>query len=475
MNSIQRYLVFTLLSVLAVSIVISTFMAFTTARHEVEEVYDAQLAQVARVLRGVLDAELSTMDYQSINKAITLPGWGSSYSEEQIEAAARENSALVSVLGHWYESKIAFQLWHDSKLLLATEESHHAPFADFTPGFSEYRSTKESWRVFSIQLEKTRSWLFVAQRNDVREEAVSDLAIGNAIPGLLLFPVTGLVALFFIQRGMRPLKEMATAISKRHPNNLRPFKLEELPKELTVINQEINTLLLDLQRAFEREKRFTADAAHELRTPLAVIKVHTQNALQSNSKPQQQRALDNLLAGVDRATHLVGQLLALARVSADENDLTQDISFGKIVRNEIAMLSELAVSKHQELVFEDFGERAMLVGNEIGIRSLVRNLVDNAIRYTPANGGIFALIKLQGDCLVFSIRDSGPGINNLDRETLFRRFARGDTKEVGSGLGLSIVKRVADQHQATIDLQPNENGLGLCFNVIFPRERFYAA
>ena len=233
----------------------------------------------------------------------------------------------------------------------------------------------------------------------------------------------------------------------------------------------LNDLLSRLKKALSNERGFTSDAAHELRTPLAGIKAQAQVALRASSETEKDTALRHMIIGIDNATHLVRQMLMLARLDPDITDrefTPQDLS--RILTEVAADVASIAVEKGVKLEVREVQGKMLIKGRAEALSVLIRNLLDNAVRYTPAGGWVKAGISRSPDGLVLKVSDSGPGIAEQDKDRIFDRFYRGlGTGQTGSGLGLSIVQRVVDLHGAKIEFQTGSGkGTGVMVKVTFP-------
>jgi two-component system sensor histidine kinase QseC len=284
---------------------------------------------------------------------------------------------------------------------------------------------------------------------------------------LLTLPLLAVLVGWGVRRGLRPLDRAAQDVAQRSPTNLEPLTLQGAPVEIAGLIEHLNTLLARVRDALEREQRFTSDAAHELRTPLAGIRTHAQVALRTDDNRQRRRATEEVMVGVDRATHLVEQMLALARLERDaiEGDF-QPVELGSLAAEVIATQEAEAAARHITIRLET-ETRTPVAGNPMALAMIIRNLVDNAIRYTPAGGAVAVRIRERDGALVLTVTDSGPGIPPEQREPLLARFRRGATGgAAGCGLGLSIVKRVVDLHRARLTLATPPGGRGLLAEVV---------
>jgi two-component system sensor histidine kinase QseC len=246
---------------------------------------------------------------------------------------------------------------------------------------------------------------------------------------------------------------------------------KNIPLEIKPLVAELNQLFLRLKLAFDRNKRFAGDAAHELRTPLAALKTQAQVALKANDEEDRINALQKVVQSVDRSSHVVAQLLTLSRLSQEEelNDVGP-LDLHKLATEIIAYLAPVAIEKNIEIEFASPPEAVIIKGNDIALGILIRNVVDNAIRYTPNNGQIQIQIITHPKEVTLRIVDSGSGIPVELRERVFERFYRIlGTQAQGSGLGLAIVSQIAELHHAKISLSTPANGKGLQFEITFPR------
>jgi two-component system sensor histidine kinase QseC len=277
------------------------------------------------------------------------------------------------------------------------------------------------------------------------------LAWAAILPLLAGIPVVLLLLSLLIRYGLAPLSQLAARIAAREPGSVTPLRLSRTPAEIAPVLEALNGLLARVQAALERERRFTADAAHELRTPLAALQVHAQNAARAGSEAERRESLERMLAGLQRTTRLAAQMLALSRASAPRAAFAS-LSLGKLVREAAGQLG-LPVKLQGD--FAVSGDRDQLL-------SLVTNLLDNALRH----GGGKARVELGETTL--AVLDEGPGIPEAERERVFESYYRvPGAAGAGSGLGLAIVREIAAQHGARVEIGAGPGGRGTRVNVIF--------
>lgn len=452
--SLRRMLLATLVAAATLIWGLTAYISYREARHEVAELFDAELAQSARVLLALVRSSLDRGD---------LPEhWQDNQLLKELGGHAP---------GHKYEKKLAFQLWiQPHRLILRSSSAPLYPLATVKEGFSETTLKGSAWHVFTLQDDASRFLLHVGQRDDIRKELTDDITRQLFIQLLLGIPLLALCIWIIVGRTLSPLKRLTEEVKTRKANRLTPLKSPRIPAEVKPLVDEINELLGRLAQAFEAERRFTADASHELRTPLAGLKTQAQVALRARDEAARRHALMRIQQSVERMAHLVDQLLTLARIDP-EIGLSQTTQFDlyRQTASLIHLLEPSARKKNTELILSK-SDGGTIEGNPRLIEVLIRNLIDNAIRYTPENGTVKVGVKKQGSRIQLCVEDNGPGIPEAIRGHVFQRFYRGvETahKNTGSGLGLSIVERIAALHGATIELSPSASG-GLRVTVAFP-------
>lgn len=450
MKSIRKRILVRVLGLLLVSTLIMGWASHHDATHEVEELFDAQLGQSARVLIGLLGASQGQIP------------------TEQLAQALLETNGGHPKLGHRYESKLAFQVRNAEGRVIA--RSFNVPpltAADWQPGFADLQQAQHQWRSYVLESPDSGLAVWVGERSDVRGELVDKIVRGTLVPDLLGIPLLVLLVWFAIGSGLKPLDALARLIRLREPNSLQPIVLSDLPQELEPVQAALNRMLEQLQQLLAREQRFIADAAHELRTPLAVLKIHAENAMQADDPAEREQALRHLGQGVERATRLISQMLILARLADDQQRQRVPVALLQSCRDAVAELLPLALRRDQELeLISDSGlpEQVAMEPGSLGM--LLQNLVGNAIQHTPDGGRILISLQQQADQLLLRVEDSGSGVAPADRERLLERFhTQGNSQ--GAGLGLSIVQRIVERHQGSLLLGDSPLG-GLLVQASFP-------
>ena len=436
--SIRRRLLFGLLSATVLLWLLALVITYFDTRHELDELLDAHLAQSASLLLAQVGHEAEDIE---------------------IEHAPQL---------HRYSRHVAFQVWYRGReLVLHSAGAPNTPLSSQQEGFSNREIEKRRWRVFSAWDSRNRYLVQVAEHREARDHLAGTVVDSMLLPMLIMLPLLGALIWFGITRGLRPLNAISNEVAQRQPESLEPMELHAVPDEVAPLVQDLNRLFERVRESLDKERRFTADAAHELRTPLAAIKTQAQVAQAAAKDVERQQALVSVVEGCDRAARLVEQLLTLARLEPENFQANETCDLRSIVREVIAELVPNAVKKNIELQLTA-EQQASVKGNSALLAILVRNLVDNAVRYSPIDSTVRVRIDSSADAIELGVCDEGPGIPTAEQARIWDRFYRVlGSGETGSGLGLSIVKQVADLHEAGIETTEGDNGKGLCVIVTF--------
>jgi two-component system OmpR family sensor kinase len=309
----------------------------------------------------------------------------------------------------------------------------------------------------------------------VREQQAADLALKTLRPFALLLPVLGFLIWLAVGSALQPLQRLTSLVKARRVDALDPLPDDHLPDEVTPLVSALNDLLVRLDAALNRERAFMADAAHELRTPLTALHLQMGTLARAANETERTEAMDRLSAGVQRAIRLVEQMLSLARQEPRAQPGDVQVPLADIVRDVVAELIPFADAKHIDLGISN-SEAAVVLGNPDALRTLTRNLVDNAVRYTPNSGRVDVSVEYwtasgastPSRGALLKVVDNGPGIPPEERSRVLDRFyRRPGTTPPGSGLGMAIVKAIADAHGATLTLDSGPEGIGLTVGVAF--------
>jgi len=438
-RSIKRRLLIALLATILLSWVATLLLSYRDARHELDELLDAHLAQSASLLIAQVGHEADDID--------------------------DEHTPPV----HRYSRKVAFQIWRKGKqLLLHSAGAPNVTLSTKTEGFSDSEIDGKRWRVFSTWDDKHRFLVQVGERRETRDKLVVTVAKHMLQPLLITLPLLGLLIWFSVARGLRPLQSLSRQVAARRPDNLAPLEVATAPVEVVPLVEGLNQLFERVRVSLDSERRFTADAAHELRTPLAAIKTQAQVARAATAEAERRHALDNVLVGCDRAAHLVEQLLTLARLEPETLKHREHCNLHALAVTAVAELAPAAVDKDIDLQLAE-DDAVRVPGEPALLAILLRNLIDNAIRYSPRHSVVRVMVAKTVNGTELSVIDQGPGVPAEARALVWERFYRVlGTGEAGSGLGLSIAKRIADLHGATVALSEGDAGQGLRVSVAFP-------
>ncbi len=444
-RSIQSRLILLVLGVALVVELVTGWSGYQRAVHEADELLDAQLVQYAQIMLSL------------------------AHEGEDDEVA------LPAIQAHHYQNKVMFQIWGMEKpprlMLRSPEAPHHWPQGVAAAGYSDVVLAGHAWRFFVLAGGEDRLVL-AAHDMHIREELAREIAMSNVTPSLVAIPILAIVLLLAIRRGLAPLLVLEQDLSERDPERLDSIPETSLPRELMPPILAMNRLFGRIRLAMDKERRFTSDAAHELRTPIAALRAQLQVAERTPDPLEKAAAIAKALRVTDRMAHLVGQLLALARVETESaTQLDEQVNLSVLLRDVIEELSIQAQSNGIQLQLDVETDRA-LTGNSGLLRVFLRNLLDNALRYVPAGGHVRAGLALESDHLLLSVADDGPGVAVAEREKLGQRFHRfGPQTASGVGLGLSIVLRIAELHGAELVFGDGLGGKGFGVRVSFPANR----
>lgn len=444
MTSIRRRTLTLIIGLLLAGLAVLSTFNVHDSNHEIAEVYDAQLAQNARLLQGVMRMPMASTEhaqlYQAFNQAL--------------------GEAKPRVDGHPYESKIAFQVWNPKGEVLV----HTASAPSFTapptrPGFSDVVDLRgRQWRAFMLEDKQNGLRIWVGERDDVRADLVDRIVRHTLWPNIVGSLLLAAMVWLAIGWGLKPLANMAETLRARHSGSLEPLQLAPLSSELEPMQAALNRMLAQIQEVLGRERRFIADAAHEMRTPLAVLRVHAQNLLEAGTEQERRESLEFLISGVDRTSRLVNQLLTMARLEPQPNPTPlQRIDLSETVRNSLVQLTPWLLSKNLELIFNVSDQPFYVFANPAAIDIALNNLITNAASFSPEHGAITVQLSQADGFCNLTVDDQGPGIDESSRERLFERFYSRGTAQ-GAGLGLTIVNTIAMRLNGSIELVNRAEG-----------------
>jgi two-component system, OmpR family, sensor histidine kinase QseC len=443
MRSIRKFLLLNLLISITVILVLTAIGNFLLSNYDIDYHLDNQLMQTTQIIDLLFVKQASNNDLAS-------------YSDDL-------NKSPHDFSGYEY------RIWDKRGNLLLSSPSSPQLTPVEQAGFDTHLLRGENWRTYTIVDSKHSIVTTVAESLDRRNELDRRIAWDNIIILICSYPILGIIIWLIVGYALNGLRNLTEHLAQRSATEFSPIDIQDVPDEIKPLTDSLNQLFKRLNEAFERNKRFPGDAAHELRTPLAALKTQAQVALRASDEKERQHGIEKVIMGADRCTHIVQQLLALSRFGAETilNDMHYT-DLGKVVMEVTAQLVPLALEKNIEIEFHEPKNIVEIYGNDTALSILIRNLIDNAIRYTPENGEINVYVYREKNHIILKVVDNGPGIPKELRSRVFERFYRLlGTKTAGSGLGLAIVQQIAELHHAKVKLSTPESGKGLAAAVSF--------
>lgn len=437
-KSLQTRLLGLVLGLVTVVWLGASILTWYDAQHELDELLDGHLTQVAALLVA-----------------------------QQANADGDEDDVANAPSLHKYAPQVAFQVFHDGRLMMRSANAGTTPMAHKTRGFSTIDLPDNTqWRVFSTRGMEKDVQVHVGEQTTSRNAILRAVLRSVLLPLTVALPLLALALWWAVRRGLAPLRQLSQMLAKRRPQALEPVVLADMPLEMLPVVNALNELFERIEHMVASERRFTADAAHELRTPIAAIRAQAQVAQGAGEDTaQREHALQATLAGCDRATRLVEQLLTLARLETPLAAPATALDLSSVTRRVASELAPTALLRHQTLEL-DADQVCPIAGDEMLVGVLVRNLIDNAMRYSPDGARILASVSCKAGQAILCVQDSGPGMQADEMARLGERFFRVlGHSQPGSGLGWSIVKRIADVFGAQVRVGRSEVLGGLAVTV----------
>ncbi|RZA33321.1 MAG: two-component sensor histidine kinase [Lysobacteraceae bacterium] len=437
-HSLRGRLLWYLLAAITIAALAQASIAYRTALHDADQIFDYHMQQMALSLRS--GTPLSNTE-----------------ARDRLEARAESGGNDDMVVQMW--SPDGVQVFHSVSRAKLPQRA--------VLGFSNVKANGTVYRVFSIQAENQT--VQVAQDLAVRRNMAGNLALRTLGPIAVMMPILMLVVWWVVSGSLDPVARVRKQVASRQADDLSPVSEAGLPDEVRPLVQELNLLFGRVKTAFDAQQTFVADAAHELRTPLAALRLQAQSLERAETLDARKLAVSRLTAGIDRATRLVEQLLVLARqeATAAAGTASKPVDLADLARRTVADLAGVAAAKGVDVGVHQ-ADPATVEGQPDALHILLRNLVDNAIKYTPAGGTADISVRSEGGTVSVTVEDSGPGIPPDERERVFDRFYRvAGSEAAGSGLGLAIIKAIAERHGASLSLGQSERLGGLSATVNF--------
>ena len=435
MNSIRVFLVVVTLAVFTLFTFVATLKGYQSSMEEAERLFDKQLLETARLIAHI-NMEKTT-----------------GYLE--------------------HDHDFTFQIWQEGELKTSSFNAPSTPIGPPESGFGFSNFNGYRWRTVAWFDENSGQWIIAADRVDLRYKLAEKVIRKSIVPVLIGLPIVGLLIWVIVSQGLKPLHKLADELGDKQPNDLSPLSISAPRRELEQIVLSTNGLLQRLETSLLREKQFASDAAHELRTPISVLKVQLHNL--GRELAENFPGIAELDATAERLEHLVEQILDLYRNSPDQFHASfEPIDLCALTQEILARKHAGFDARNQSLVFQ--GSARVISGDRFALTTMIRNLLSNANKYTPSGGQVLVSIDQTGPRVTLTIEDSGPGIPGDQRHKVFERFYRvgGDrhkSGQPGCGLGLAIVKHIVDLHNGSISISASRFETGTAFKVDFPPAR----
>ena len=438
MTSLKKQLTVWLLGLLTMVGLLAGGISYWFAREDASELLDHQLRLVA----------------ESINKGSQLPAMQAQLADESEDEQ---------------ESDFVIQVWYEKNPVRSSRSNFNLPRGE-TSGYSDVSIHGEKWRAYTIVYPDRT--VQASQSDEVRRESAADATLHALLPVAVLIPLSWILVIIGVSRILKPLAEVTKAATQRDAASLAPLPTDCIPEEVAPLINEINSLLSRIGEAIESQRHFLLDAAHELRTPLTALQFQIENLSQNQSQDDLGERIAELKSGIQRASHLVGQLLKMARYETEKVTVRVRVDLGEIVKSCIADFIPIAEKRGIDLGMIHH-ESAYIWANSDDLRTLFNNLLDNAIRYTPERGQIDVSVDVSMQKAIVKIVDNGPGIPEFLLPRVFDRFFRAGNHETeGSGIGLAIANTIANRESAKVTLanRQGRNGLiaAVSFNIFVP-------
>ena len=435
-RSLQARLLLAVLTLVLLAWASAAALTWHEAEDEVGDLLDAHLAQTAALLR------LQALDPQN------------PLGEDPLSEAPQLDK---------HQTRVVFQLWREDQLLTRSKNAPNAPLTDRQKrGFADSRVDGKTWRVFVAPGNESDTRMLVGERQSARQDIVMASVTSMLKPLAWALPLLALGIWWVVRGSVRPLRQLGRDVATRQPQSLAPLETKGVPPEVLPLVAALNALFERMAELLVAERQFTADAAHELRTPIAGIRMQAQVAQGATQDAERAAALDATVRGCDRATRLVEQLLQLARLDAESNGAASaSTDLTEVARAVVHDLQPLAQARAQQVELDLTGPTPVPLPEPLA-RVLLRNLLDNALRYSPEGGRVTVGVYRVGTAVAWRVEDSGPGLEPAEMARLGERFFRVlGTGQSGSGLGWSIVQRIARLHglRVQVDRSPALGGL----------------
>ncbi|NBV05619.1 MAG: sensor histidine kinase [Proteobacteria bacterium] len=450
-KSLKQNLIISLSSLLAATLIVIYSISFVNTHNEIQEVFDAHLAKSAKLIYGLVEHEIFEKDKNNFSINFDL--------------------AQQEKIFHRYEYKIHSQIWSGNNLVYnsSKDQIFQKPEQE---GFKDVMVDKKYWRAFTIHDAKSDITILVLEKQSIRNKLTNEIIFSLFLPLLLSFIPLLLIIVATVNKRLQPLDKMSDKIKKMSTKTLQPFHDSDTPLELKPFVNSFNALLARLSESMESERRFTDYAAHELKTPLAAITIQAQLLLKNKDEEKREEYLNDLMQGINRTSHMVNQLLTLTRLAPEDKNIEKE-NFNLRNLLEVVLKNYLSDISQKNLKVElicDLEEKKLLIdANRTYIEIMIRNLIDNAVKYSLKDKKITIFLTKKNNLLHLKITNYGAEISAEDRQKIFNNFYRVSSEienDQGCGLGLAIAKKIIDLHGGSISFESknNLNSVNVCFS-----------
>jgi two-component system sensor histidine kinase QseC len=436
-----------LVPTILITIAFSCILAGYSARREIDRNYDAQLINNASVLWMLVQEELMEDD---------------GFSPRQFSGHFKNSQFGNKEAGDYADGRM-FRIWKSGHIIMWSDTALDETIPPLSEGFTDMTYKDKSWRIYTLALRRQQISIEVGERPSLRKKFERHILLDVLLPLLLFIPLSGILLWLGINSGLAGIRLLIRQIQQRSPDDLMPLDTNALTRDLAPLGQSINTLLSKLGHSLNAERRFADNAAHQLRTPLAGLKLQLQTLQQADAE-EQPEMLRDIIANADRAASLVGLLLTAARVVHQPLQVA-GLNLYDLVASTIAGVGQIIRQKNIDVALEGEEEAVVLTDGTL-LSIMLANIVENAVKFTPVGGSIKGSIRRDGPDWLVEMTDNGPGIPEQQWENVFKKFSRADNAvEDGTGLGLSIVADIALRLEAKVALLTPESGEGLTVQV----------
>ncbi|THK41224.1 HAMP domain-containing protein [Methylophaga sp. SB9B] len=436
MKSIRLYLLLILVSTLILVMFVSLLKGYQSSIETAQRLFDERLSDTAELI-----------------------------------ASANTQQLPADVFGGQTSSYLFFQIWDaNGNLITRSDTAPKIALSRFEKGFYDVNFNGFRWHNYVYPDPHLQRWVIVGERSDVRSSMAEDIVLATIFPAFIGIMVAAVLIWWLIGTGLKPLKNLSRQLASKQADDLKPIHLAGLPTEINQLVQIINQLFWRLDQSFQREQRFAADAAHELRTPISALQIHLHNLQQTHGDDSEEWQL--MRTAVERMGHLVNQILTLYRTAPEQIAAkTETIDLSKLTSEMIARDYQQFEKRRQHV--ELSAKPAIMQAHVFAMETLIQNLLSNASKYAPEKGHIMIQVNPIDKGVRFTIEDDGPGIPANQYERIFDRFYRyqnenSDLQMPGCGLGLAIVQHIVEMHHADIKLSESSFSSGLKVIIDFP-------